>query len=139
MTLKIGLDIDGVLSRGEKVTSVKEARRAIPTYLSIPESQEIYLVSARPRELREATEEWLEKFKIPYKRLYLIEDNNLFDDKTREEKDLIQGKFKASKIEELDLEIFVEDRLRVRNYLRRNTDCLIMNREEARGLFYYLR
>lgn len=135
----IGLDLDGVLTVKGYPAREEGWKR---TDFDIPEYEELYIISARPPTLKEETKEWLENKNIEYTELIMSSipfDNmmsivnkfNLNDNETWVR--AVSGfsvVFKASHINNLELDEYYEDREKVANALSKvcpNTEIFLVN------------
>lgn len=124
--VKEGYDLDGVICTDSAVLCEDEARNATPSALSYPD-QGIYIVTCRSENLREATEDWLRKHKIPYKKLVMMDPEVLQNNTEEEIVNEIQVDHKERWIKKLGLDLFVEDNAHVVGELKRRCEsCHIM-------------
>lgn len=128
--MKIGFDIDGVISRQRTVKSAEECLNAERSSLKLPSNKhEVYLVSARSANMRKATEKWLAENGVEYEELYLYDGSfGCFEDIPKKEFSNVQSLFKSSVINKLGLNVFVEDRSAVREQIKSICpDCRVLS------------
>lgn len=133
--IKVGFDLDGVLCERRVTHTPEECAEARRSKVPVPNRKhEIYIISARTEDLRDETKTWLAKNGIEHEKLLLLEENNL-KDLSESEIDEKQALFKANAVNELDLDVYVEDRSNVRDYLQEYCpDCTILSPSEARNV-----
>ncbi len=126
--MRVGYDIDGVLTVESRIITKEQAMNATRSELKIPEAFEVYLISGRAEKLRSITEKWLEWNHVRYEDLFLIH----YGDRNKElEWDEIkerQAEWKAEKINNLDLDFYLEDlKYLVFQLKERCSDCKIIH------------
>lgn len=91
----------------------------------------MFLISARGEETREETERWLAENGVTYEKLVLYGDISAVRGMSNRERDEAQAQFKASAINRLGLDAFVEDREYIRERLKLSCpDCVILSPQQ---------
>lgn len=110
-TMKVGYDIDGVLAIEQEGVTEDDIKDATRSEIVIPDAfDEVYLISGRAKKLEEATKKWLEKNNITFDGLVLKDYDGKNEELTWDEIKEDHAEWKAEKIKELELDLYVEDR-----------------------------
>lgn len=131
--LKVGFDVDGVLSEREVTRTPEECDGVERSNVPVPSHEhEIYIVSSRTQDMEEETRTWLAENGVEHEKLVLLEENS-FEGLSEDEIEEKQAAFKADTVSDLGLDIYVEDQPGVRDHLREHCPgCIVLSPSEAR-------